>query len=81
MKFRAYEIALNSKYDGFQRGLANMVYTFFNKKAGWGVNVNELLPQELHKLEFERIKKVNYVLGLKMVIGQQIKLKGIIIFF
>ena len=39
------------------------------------MNVNELLPQELHKLEFERIKKVNYVLGLKMVIWQQIKLK------
>ena len=55
MKNRAYEIAINSKYDSYQRGLANKVYKFFDKKIGSGVasnrgaNVNEKLAQELHK--------------------------------
>ena len=32
LKDRAYKIARNPKYDGYQRGLASMVYKFFNKK-------------------------------------------------
>ena len=28
LKERAYEIAINNKYDGYQRGLASMVYKF-----------------------------------------------------
>ena len=31
-KDRAYEIAINPKYDGYQRGLASMVYQFFDQK-------------------------------------------------
>ena len=33
LKGRAYEIALNPQYDGHQKGLAKMVYNFFDKKA------------------------------------------------
>ena len=29
----AYDIASNPKYDGYQRGLASMVYKFFNSKV------------------------------------------------
>ena len=32
LKDRAYEIAINPKYVGYQRGLASMVYMFFDKK-------------------------------------------------
>ena len=32
MKDRAYEIALNPKYDRYQRGLPSGVYKFFDKK-------------------------------------------------
>ena len=32
LKDRAYEIALNPKYDGYQIWLASMLYKFFNKK-------------------------------------------------
>ena len=32
LKERAYEVAVNSKYDEYQRQLARMVYTFFDKK-------------------------------------------------
>ena len=28
-----FEIAINPKYDGYQRGLASMVYNFFDKKS------------------------------------------------
>ena len=28
---RAFNIATNPKYDGYQRGLASMVYKFFDK--------------------------------------------------
>ena len=40
-----------SKYDGYQRGLASIVYKFFDKKSsGSGVNEpNYQLANELHK--------------------------------
>ena len=35
---KAFNIAKNLKYDGYQRGLASMVYKFFDKKSsGSGV--------------------------------------------
>ena len=35
-------IAKNPKYDGYQRGLASMVYKFLDEKsAGSGVNIHE----------------------------------------
>ena len=33
LKDKAFEIANNPKYDGRQRGLASMVYKFFDKKS------------------------------------------------
>ena len=39
LRDKALNIAKNLKYDGYQRGLASMVYTFFDKKSkGSGVN-------------------------------------------
>ena len=60
LRDKAFNIAKNPQYDGYQRGLASMVYKFFDKKfasladkstAGSGVNKlqNEQLPEELHK--------------------------------
>ena len=31
LKDKAFQIASNPKYDGYQRGLASMVYKFFDK--------------------------------------------------
>ena len=49
----AFNIVKSLKYDGYQKGLASMVYTFFDKKtAGSGVNThinNEKLAEQLHK--------------------------------
>ena len=55
LRDKAFNIAKNPKYDGYQRGLASMVYKFFDKKSrGSGVNNNEIkqneqLTEELHK--------------------------------
>ena len=52
LKDKAYDIASNTKYDGYQRGLASMVYKFFEKKsAGGGFKKpsSSILADELHK--------------------------------
>ena len=54
LRDKAFNIDKNPKYDGYQRGLAYMVYKFFDKKTqGSGAN-NEIkqtqqLTEELHK--------------------------------
>ena len=54
LRDKAFDIAKNPKYDGYQRRLASMVYKLFDKKSkGGGVNIevkrNEQLAEELHK--------------------------------
>ena len=42
LKDKAFNIASNSNYDGYQRGLASMVYNFFDKKSkGSGIVTNK----------------------------------------
>ena len=55
---KAFNIAKNPKYDGYQRGLASMVYKFFDKKSkGGGVNLLLELAKELHKPIIRTFKK------------------------
>ena len=50
LRDKAYDIASNPKYDGYQRGLASMVYKFFDKKSmGSGIANSSILADELHK--------------------------------
>ena len=56
MKDKAYQIAVNAKYDGHQRGLASMVYKFFDKKTVTEMSVNEKLAEELHKSVIKQLK-------------------------
>ena len=65
LRDKAFNIAKNSKYDGYQRGLASMVYKFFDKKsAGSCVNMhanNERtldLAEELHKQITRKFKSL-----------------------
>ena len=62
LRDKAFEIASNSKYDGYQRGLASMVYKFFDKKTkGTGIEneiqENQQLVNELHKPIIRKFKK------------------------
>ena len=49
LKDRGYEIAINSNYEEYQRGLASMMYKIFYTKIGSRRNANEVVAQELHK--------------------------------
>ena len=71
MRDKAFKIASDPKYDGYQRRLASMVYKFFDKKSsGSGVATlanksaanNEIkqniqLADELHKPIIRKFKK------------------------
>ena len=70
LRDKAFNIAKNLKYDGYQRGLASMVYTFFDKKSkGSGVNTEvkhiEQLAKELHKLIIRNFKKRTVYSGFR----------------
>ena len=52
LRDKAFNIAKNPKYNGYQRGLASMIYNFFDKKAkGSGVNNNNDIKQNLQLAE------------------------------
>ena len=64
LKDKAYDIASNPKYDGYQRGLASMVYKFFDKKStgsGTAKSTAEpsslILANELHKPVIKKFNK------------------------
>ena len=72
LKYKAFNIAKNPKYDGYRKGFASAVYNFFDKKtAGKGVN-NESsldLAEELHKTIIKNFKKERFVQDLKTIFG------------
>ena len=83
LRDKAFNIVKNPKYDGYQRGLASMIYKFFNKTSalltdksvsGSGVNIplkfNEQLAKELHKPIIRKFKKEKFILDLKIIIGE-----------
>ena len=71
LRDKAYDIANNPEYDGYQRGLASMVYKMFGKNAtaepsakyvmGSGVkklkDSSSILADELHKRVIKKINK------------------------
>ena len=67
LKNKAFDIAKDPKYDGYQRGLTSMVYKFFDSKVASPdkksvVNIkitpqNEQLAEELHKPIIRKFKK------------------------
>ena len=76
---KTFNIAKNLKYDGYQRGLASMVYKFFDKKStGSGIANNQIkqnrrplvlatvqLAEELHKPIIIKFKKRKVYSGFK----------------
>ena len=66
LRYKAYDIASNPEYDGYQRDLASMVYKFFDKKStGSGFKKlkntakpsSSMLADELHKPIIRKINK------------------------
>ena len=78
LRDKAFNIAKNPKYDSYQRGLASMVYKFFDKKSsGSGVTAlanklanNEIkeniqLAKELHKPIIRKFEKRTVYSGFR----------------
>ena len=71
LRDKAFSIAKNPKYDGCQRGLASIVYKFFDKKstdsgiANNDIKQNLQLAEELHKLIIRKFKKRKVYFGFK----------------
>ena len=64
LRDKAYDIASNPEYDGYQRGLVSMVYKFFDKKTiGSGMKKDMtkssslILADELHKRIIKKFNK------------------------
>ena len=60
LKDKAFKIANNPNYDGYQRGLASVVYKFFDKKSKGSGIINEANCQsanELHEPIITKFKK------------------------
>ena len=64
LRDKAYDIASNPEYDGYQRGLASMIYKFFDKTSmGSGIKKDTtkssslILADELHKPVIKKFNK------------------------
>ena len=57
LRNKALKIASNPKYNGYERGLASMVYKFFDKKSKGSGLKNQQLADELHKPIVRKLKK------------------------
>ena len=77
VRVKAFDIAKNPKYDGYQRGRASVVYNFFDKKSASGSGVTTLankfafnndikqnlqLAEELHKPVIKNLKQKQLIL-------------------
>ena len=73
---KAFDIAKDPKYDGYQRGLVSMVYKFFDSKVSGSVAKlipeNEQLAEELHKPIIKKIEKRKVYSTFKDNIGMLI---------
>ena len=63
LRHKAFNIAKNPKYDGYQRGLASMVYKSFDKKTFGSCIKNENISnkqivEELHETIIRKFKKI-----------------------
>ena len=72
----AYKIAINRKYDGYERGLASTVYKFFDKKTGSRakskVDINEVLTQVLHKSVIKKFKRRKVYSNFNIILSKKI---------
>ena len=73
LRDKAFNIAKNPKYDGYQRGFASMVYKLFDKKtkgsgttlANKSIPQNEQLAKALHKPIIRKFKKMKVYSALR----------------
>ena len=76
LRNKAFKIASNPKYDRYQRGLATMVYKFFDKKSALiaGSSIKNEIKQNQQLADYtnqfiEYFKKERYIHHLKTIFG------------
>ena len=62
LRGKAFNVANNLKYDGFKKGLASMIYKFFDKKSIVFADENDKmsnrkLAKEIHKQTTRKFEK------------------------
>ena len=74
LRNKAFNIAKNTKYGEYQRGLDSMVYKFFDKKSAVSgiknrITQNWQLAEEVHKPVIKTFKKEKFIYHLKTIFG------------
>ena len=72
LRDKAFKITSDSKYDGYQRDLASMIYKFFDKRSSVNGAVNEpnyQLPNELCKYIIRKLRKEKLIHLLETIFG------------
>ena len=72
MKDKAFKIASDPKYNGYQRGLTSMLYIFFDKKSSGSGIANE--PNYHWQINFinqliENLKNKKFIHHLETIFG------------
>ena len=72
----AYDIASNPIYDGYQRGLASILYKFFDSKvapltmSGKGIKIIKFYRKSYINLLLKNLLKEKYIRNLKIIYGE-----------
>ena len=71
LRDKAFKTASNQNYDGYQRGLASMVFKICDKKSkGSGIkSMSNQLADELHKTISRNVFLKKYIYHLKTIFG------------
>ena len=76
LRKKAFKIASNPKYDRYQKGLATMVYKFFDKKSALiaGSSIKNEIKKNQQLADYtnqfiEYLKKERYIHHLKTIFG------------
>ena len=71
LRDKAFNIAKNPKYDRYERGLASVVYTFFDKKSAGSSIVNNDNNNDYKQINqlLENLKKEKSILHLEITFG------------
>ena len=59
LKNKAFKIATDPKHDGYQRGLASMVYKFFDKKSKGGGIAASLANKSANEPNYELVNELH----------------------
>ena len=70
LRDKAFKIASDPKYDGYQRGLASVVYKFFDKKSnGIGVATEQIIISQMNFIDrlLDNLREENFIHTLETI--------------